>query len=173
MRSTLHQFEQQYTLMSGYSGRKGPGVSQYLVNLNAVPSTQEVAAQQDDNFNFEDDLAIFTNTEFFDFDSGFNVPQQPVQYDVSQDKVVKQGHAPVQEEDVKNLGFDNGMCALSSYMFFLRSNKPSSTIIRRCRYERNPPSLYQQIYANNQRYPILEQSLSVNILIQQTSPSPT
>ena len=56
--------------MAGYnSGRKAPNVSQYLANLNAMPSPHDVATQQEENFGLDDDLAQFTNAEFLDFDT--------------------------------------------------------------------------------------------------------
>jgi hypothetical protein len=57
--------------MSNYTGRRGPNVSQYLRELNAIPATQDASAA-DEAFAMEDDLALFTNTQFFDFDSGQN-----------------------------------------------------------------------------------------------------
>lgn len=54
--------------MSGYHGRRGPNVSEYIANLNAIPSAQDLA--NSDYPNLEDDLAMFTNTQFFDFDLG-------------------------------------------------------------------------------------------------------
>ena len=56
--------------MDGYKPRKGPNVSHFLANLNALPSAHEVATQQQDDFNLDDELAQFTNTEFLDFDAG-------------------------------------------------------------------------------------------------------
>jgi hypothetical protein len=57
--------------MGSYNAaRKAPNVSQYLANLNAVPSPHDVATQQDENFGLDDDLAQFTNAEFLDFDAG-------------------------------------------------------------------------------------------------------
>jgi hypothetical protein len=50
-----------------YNGRRGPNVSEYIANLNAIPSAQDIQSSQD-TFNLEDDLAMFTNTNFFDFD---------------------------------------------------------------------------------------------------------
>ncbi|KAF2086108.1 hypothetical protein K490DRAFT_8787, partial [Saccharata proteae CBS 121410] len=51
-----------------YSGRRAPNVSQYLQGLNTVPTAQEMAQTQE-GFDFnENDLSLFTNTEFFDFD---------------------------------------------------------------------------------------------------------
>jgi len=42
-----------------------------IANLNALPSEYELAMQQQtDNFDLEADLAMFTNTQFFDFDVG-------------------------------------------------------------------------------------------------------
>ncbi len=44
-------------------------MSEYIANLNAIPSAQDLQAA-DAEFNLEDDLAMFTNTQFFDFDMG-------------------------------------------------------------------------------------------------------
>jgi len=52
-----------------FNGRRGPNVSEYIANLNAIPSAQDIQNSQD-NFNLDDDLAMFTNTQFFDFDVG-------------------------------------------------------------------------------------------------------
>jgi len=53
-----------------YNGRRGPNVSEYIANLNAIPTPQELSNQ--DSF-VDDDLALFTNTQFFDFDLGQDV----------------------------------------------------------------------------------------------------
>jgi hypothetical protein len=47
-------------------------VSQYLRHLNAVPAEPVV----DDGF-IDDDLDVFTNTQFFDFESGQTTDFQP------------------------------------------------------------------------------------------------
>lgn len=60
--------------MSNYSGRHGPNVSQYLRDLNTI--SPQADTMEDSNLNFEDDLTIFTNTQFFDFDSGQNTDFQ-------------------------------------------------------------------------------------------------
>ncbi|KAI0205607.1 hypothetical protein F4808DRAFT_409669 [Astrocystis sublimbata] len=55
--------------MSGYSGRRGHpvNVSQLLQDLNRVP---EPAPQPEDNLaNLDDELAMFTNTNFIDWDA--------------------------------------------------------------------------------------------------------
>ncbi|KAL8733313.1 MAG: hypothetical protein Q9166_002137 [cf. Caloplaca sp. 2 TL-2023] len=66
--------------MAGYGGRKGPNVSQYLTNLNAIPSEHDIASHQPENLDFNNDLAAFTNTEFFDFDQGENVYHPSIDY---------------------------------------------------------------------------------------------
>lgn len=48
-----------------YNGRTGPNVSEYIANLNAIPSE----LPNDDDFNLDDSLAMFTNTQFYDFDA--------------------------------------------------------------------------------------------------------
>ena len=53
-----------------YNGRRGPNVSEYIANLNAIPTPQDLSNQE--NFG-DDDLALFTNTQFFDFDLGQEV----------------------------------------------------------------------------------------------------
>ncbi|KAF4343166.1 regulatory cys-3 [Fusarium beomiforme] len=59
--------------MSNFNGRRGPNVSQYLRDLNAI-NRQETA--HDEPFNMEEDLALFTNTQFFDFETGQNTDYQ-------------------------------------------------------------------------------------------------
>ncbi|KAI0809485.1 hypothetical protein GGR55DRAFT_679835 [Xylaria sp. FL0064] len=56
--------------MSGYTGRRGHpvNVSQLLQDLNRIP---EPAPQPDDNLpSLDEELAMFTNTNFIDWDSG-------------------------------------------------------------------------------------------------------
>ncbi|KAH7030449.1 hypothetical protein B0J12DRAFT_316632 [Macrophomina phaseolina] len=60
--------------MSGYASRRAPNVSQYIQDLNTVPTPQELQQPQD-NFGLDDDLSLFTNTEFFDFDLGTSLPE--------------------------------------------------------------------------------------------------
>lgn len=56
--------------MSGYSGRRGHpvNVSQLLQDLNRIP---EPAPQPEENLpSLDDELAMFTNTTFIDWDAG-------------------------------------------------------------------------------------------------------
>jgi hypothetical protein len=56
--------------MSSYNGRRVPNFSQFLDDLNTIPSPYDQALQQqDDSFNIDAELALFTNAEFLDFDS--------------------------------------------------------------------------------------------------------
>lgn len=49
-----------------YHGRRAPNVSQYLANLNTIPTHEQLASE----INLgEGDLDFLTNAEFFDFDS--------------------------------------------------------------------------------------------------------
>lgn len=58
--------------MSEYNTRRFPNFSQYLDDLNTIPSpydqAQQQQQQQQDSFNIDAELALFTNAEFFDFD---------------------------------------------------------------------------------------------------------
>lgn len=59
--------------MSTYGGRRGPNVSQYLRHLNTIPAEPT----QDDGLLTGDIDDVFTNTEFFDFESGQTTDFQP------------------------------------------------------------------------------------------------
>ncbi|KAG6008235.1 hypothetical protein E4U21_004834 [Claviceps maximensis] len=78
--------------MSTYSGRHGPNVSAYLRDLNTISPQDTTTVGADDGFNIEDDLALFTNTQFFDFDSGQNTDfqAQPVNVKVNANTVTRQ-----------------------------------------------------------------------------------
>ncbi|KAI9729928.1 MAG: hypothetical protein M1818_008368 [Claussenomyces sp. TS43310] len=65
--------------MANYNGMRGPNVSEFIANLNAIPPAQDMANQE--SFNLDDDLAMFTNTQFFDFDVGHDADLQPSNFD--------------------------------------------------------------------------------------------
>jgi hypothetical protein len=54
-----------------YNSRTRLNVSEYVAGLNIAPSAQELAGHE--TFSIDDDLAMFTNTQFYDFDLGQNV----------------------------------------------------------------------------------------------------
>lgn len=60
--------------MFGNNGRRGVNVSQYIANLNTVNPPEDNLESPP---NFDQDLALFTNTEFIDWDAGVdNFEQQ-------------------------------------------------------------------------------------------------
>jgi hypothetical protein len=54
--------------MSGYRGRAGPNFSEFLNNLNSVSPSYDQEQFNADDINIDDDLAMFTNTDFTHFD---------------------------------------------------------------------------------------------------------
>lgn len=66
-------------------------MSEYISNLNTIPSAHELAAQQAENeFNLEADLALYTNASGWDFDVG-ELGDLPPSID----------HDPIQEEKAR------------------------------------------------------------------------
>lgn len=57
--------------MSAYKGHRGPNVSQYIANLNQLSPPQDLLA---DPAPVEEDFSDFLNTDFFDVNTGRNVP---------------------------------------------------------------------------------------------------
>lgn len=94
--------------MANFGGRRAPNVSQYITNLNTIPSEFEVATQQEENYSLADDLATFTNAEFFDFDPGNGV-EASVEYDPSQEARVKPENVTARKNSADGLGFVSGM----------------------------------------------------------------
>ncbi|KAI2993219.1 hypothetical protein CBS147343_855 [Aspergillus niger] len=94
--------------MSGFNGRRAPNFSQYLDDLNAIPSPYDQALQQQhqDSYNLEDELSLFTNTEFFDFDKfgDLNLPN----FDSLEDNTVKKETAQDASSDMDFLNILGG-----------------------------------------------------------------
>ena len=99
--------------MSGYSARSAPNASHYIANLNTIPSIHDLEAQQQDGHSLEDDLATFTNADFFDFDLGGSIEQPPISYDPSQEDRVRQENVSVETHNNDAIGLDltNGKLA--------------------------------------------------------------
>lgn len=57
-----------------YNSRRGLNVSAYLQNLNALSPVEEPIDQQ---YNPADDLSLWTDTTFFDFDMGAPITHDP------------------------------------------------------------------------------------------------
>jgi hypothetical protein len=89
--------------MSGYTGRRAPNFSQYLDDLNAIPSPydQSVQQQQNDPLNLDAELALFTNTEFFDF-GPFGDMNMPLTYDPADDEEHGQDKAGAEKNNNVN-----------------------------------------------------------------------
>ncbi len=99
--------------MAGFeNGRRGPNVSQYIANLNAIPATHDVVNPHDGTYNLEDDLAVFTNAEFFDFDLGEEIDPRPIQYDPSHEVRARRENAAAHKAGTKTLDFgqNHGEC---------------------------------------------------------------
>lgn len=97
--------------MAGYNGRRAPNFAQYLDDLNTIPSPYDQALQQQqqqqNTVNFDEELALFTNAEFFDFDKfgDLSLPS----FDAVEDKNTNAGTGDqAQNEDMKFLDFLNG-----------------------------------------------------------------
>jgi len=96
--------------MASYNGRRAPNVSQYIATLNTIPSPREMAMQQQEPFNFEEDLAMFTNAQFFDFDMSNTIGHRGPDY-VPQSDSLKQ-ELPQQTPGSEGLEFLNGELSL-------------------------------------------------------------
>lgn len=114
--------------MDGYKGRKAPNISHYLANLNALPSAHDLATQQREDFNIDDELAQFTNTEFLDFDAGEFLEQPMPEYDPSlEEKARREGTVANNEIGGKGMDFVSGMLdiALGSVQTQIAYQQPS------------------------------------------------
>ncbi|KAL8733070.1 MAG: hypothetical protein Q9181_003708 [Wetmoreana brouardii] len=111
--------------MAGFSGRKGPNVSHYLANLNAIPSEHDIATQQAENFDFGNDLAAFTNTEFLEFDQGENVFQSPIDYNHRNEGLNPPDSAGTQDNGKE---FVNRMQEAKDASFFSSNNGHKSLV---------------------------------------------
>lgn len=90
-------------MATNYNGRRAPNVSQYIANLNTIPSAADLANQQD-FAGFEDDLAMFTNTQFFDFDMNENVPEMSTDMSFAANQPQPQNSLA---QDPKNMNYVN------------------------------------------------------------------
>ena len=114
--------------MDPYKGRKGPNVSHYLANLNTLPSAHDIATQQQEDFNIEDELAQFTNTNFYDFDPEGFVEQQMPDYDPSlEEKARRETAAANQTTPGKDMDYVTGMLYTATTFNNATSSTPAST----------------------------------------------
>ncbi len=88
-----------------YNGRRGPNVSAYIANLNAIPTEQDLQSSNQESF-IDDDLAMFTNTQFFDFDIGADPDLQAGSFAEGQSGQT----VSADSIDGKGLDFMSGQC---------------------------------------------------------------
>ena len=97
-----------------YNERRGPNLSEYIANLNAIPTAQEIRSNAE-NFNIDEDLAMFTNTQFFDFDVGSGADLQGD--DMGFEGLGGQSAVGDEIMDLKPVDFSNGMFTYSVYLY--------------------------------------------------------
>lgn len=115
--------------MSGYSPKRGPNVSQYVANLNTIPSAHALGAQQHKALTYDDDLAIFTNAQFFDFDLGENIDRASVEYNPAQEERARRENAA--GKALHGLEYSDGMFNTPMRRnSFLRSCMPENSTSR-------------------------------------------
>lgn len=96
--------------MAGFNGsRRAPNVSQYIANLNTIHSPQDMQPD-DEGFRLEDDLAVFTNAEFYNFDMEGDpgIEQVPVNYDPAHEERARRANASGAKNTHK-MEFMNGL----------------------------------------------------------------
>jgi hypothetical protein len=112
------------------NGRRGPNVSHFLRDLNTVADKP----LDEPEFTFEDDLAMFTNTQFFDYETGQNTDYQahPIKHEM--DSAPSSAVSPTAAEltspamnDMSNLDFMSGEFSVRLGLFSSHlSNSTSS-----------------------------------------------
>lgn len=117
--------------MVGFTGgRRAPNVSQYIANLNTIHSPQDMQ-QEDEGFRLEDDLAVFTNAEFYNFDMEGDpgIEQVPTTYDPAHEERARRANASGAKNPHK-MEYMNGMPS-SSWLDWLSCFATSWTVIVR------------------------------------------
>jgi Basic region leucine zipper len=72
--------------MSGYHGRTGPNFSEYINNLNAISQPYDPDFLPSDDLNLDQELALFTNADFTDFDNLGPLPDSGLDFDLGDNK---------------------------------------------------------------------------------------
>lgn len=109
--------------MSGYGGRRAPNFAQYLEDLNTIPSPydQSLQQQQNDSFNIDAELELFTNTEFLDF-GHFGDMSMPLSFDPAEDDKTQGKKQQDKQTDMNYMDLltgKSGYCDIATYWFFL------------------------------------------------------
>jgi len=72
--------------MSGYHGRTGPNFSEYINNLNSIAQPYDADFLPSDDLNLDQELALFTNADFTDFDNLGPLPESGLDFDLGDNK---------------------------------------------------------------------------------------
>jgi Basic region leucine zipper len=72
--------------MSGYHGRTGPNFSEYINNLNAIAQPYDPDFLPSDDLNLDQELALFTNADFTNFDDLGPLPENGLDFDLGDNK---------------------------------------------------------------------------------------
>ncbi|KAJ5176364.1 uncharacterized protein N7482_002241 [Penicillium canariense] len=137
--------------MANFNGRRAPNFSEYLDDLNAIPSPYDEAVQQrqqQNAFNLDEELALFTNTEFFDFDK-FNDLSLPTFDSVEKTSPVEAiAEQSTQNADMKFLDFLNdGLGNMPEYQHELNPVN-ASVPVQNASYSRVPSVSHAHIAVN-------------------------
>ena len=95
--------------MAGYNNtRRGVSVAHFLANGNTIPSPNDIP--DDPSFNFDEDLARYTNLDFTEHDQNADLFSTEA-FEPVQDEPAKRQKT---EEGNKGLGFGNGKAGPST-----------------------------------------------------------
>lgn len=117
--------------MASFNGRPAPNVSQYLRELNTISPLDTTGTEA----FIEDDLSIFTNTQFYDYETG-----QKTDYQAQPSKVATAAPTPAAStagdavlDDVSHLDFMSGelfLLLLSTRLIFPTCYPASFSFLR-------------------------------------------
>lgn len=109
--------------MSAYHGRPGPNFSQFINDLNTPTQPYNQDFLSADDLNLDQELALFTNTDFTDFDSLGPLPDSGLAFDFPDGS--KTPHHDIKYEDLLGGPTAPSMSAQSSSNHFL-AHSPTS-----------------------------------------------
>ncbi|CZS97892.1 related to regulatory protein cys-3 [Rhynchosporium graminicola] len=129
-----------------YNGPSRVNMVEYISTLNHVPDQE----MQPNPEYMEDDLAMFTNANFFDFDLGQDADLQPTDYTVDggRDPAVAPDAVELKSLDFMNVHTPSDLCTLTGYhshtssSVMSRCNKLCSFKIRPIGRRRSTPSVF-------------------------------
>ena len=106
-----------------YNTRPRPNVSQYIANLNIIPGQNELP-QPPETFSTDDELALFVNSDFFDFDAnGVQNVEGSIEFDPALDVRSRHQHATAFKQDM----FNGTLLRFALFPFILRFSTSSPT----------------------------------------------